>query len=394
MRRVKRLPQGARRRALAVFGLILAAAIASRHLAERSGGAFTGELARSAREASVVEHGDLPRGARSELLAAARARFDGRSEVGTSGAADVWTSTGESASGERTVLVSLSRPEQTALVAEGRGTSPSDAMHAAIDGLKTRSSAEEYEAGRLKVDLITAVGPHETFDNRGRFEMVAARDGLLLEGAGFDGQGVLLLPEELVSRRLVDEEGDLQRGRLERYLAEGGRQVSELSGNPGQAGMPVRRVTFDSFAEGDGGRATQLFWGNPRSPDLAPDFLLASARAGGDYLLRHQLANGDFDYIYLPRRDETGDGYNLLRHAGTCYALLELYGATRDGRYLTSARRGIEALLTRARGPRPDDSEADFETIVSPGEEAKLGGAALAILAMTGPSDRDSESSR
>ena len=83
-----------------------------------------------------------------------------------------------------------------------------------------------------------------------------------------------------------------------------------------------------------------------------------------------------------PRRDSVDDDYNLLRHAGACYALSELAGATGDERYSQAARRGIEALLETAAPPKPEHAQADFEAIVSPGQEAKLGGAALAILAI------------
>ena len=371
MRRVKRLPAGARRRLFIVFGLILAASIAARHLMERSGGAFGGDSPEAgARTSASIE---LPRGARSELLAAARAQLEADGTI----ASEVSARAGDHVAVVSLDRTSLGEAARTALTARASGATPADAVHAAVVELRRRADAGSRSGGRIKIDLVTEIGARETFDGDGRLSVDPSREGLLLEEVD-----ILLLPEELVSRRLINADGDLQNGRLRRYVAEGGRQVSELEGNPGRSGSAVRRVTFDSFAEGEAGQPIRLYRGNQRSPELAPAALLAAARAGGDYLLRHQASNGDFDYIYLPRRDEIGDGYNLLRHAGTCYALLELYGATADERYLEAARAGIEALLQRSRGPRPDDTDADFEAIVSPGEEAKLGGAALAILAI------------
>lgn len=116
--------------------------------------------------------------------------------------------------------------------------------------------------------------------------------------------------------------------------------------------------------------------------ELTPESLLKSAVLGGDYLVRHLNSDGSFHYAYTPEKDEYSTSYNLLRHAGTCYSLLEVHQVTGDRKYLESAKAGLEWLLDRARAPKPEDAEADFLAIVSPDLEAKLGGAALAVLAL------------
>jgi uncharacterized protein YyaL (SSP411 family) len=137
-----------------------------------------------------------------------------------------------------------------------------------------------------------------------------------------------------------------------------------------------------SWIEGPGGEPRELYRGNP-APSVDPAALLAAARAGGEYLLRHQKADGSFGYSYRPRLDGYSAAYNELRHAGTCYALFELGSATGDVRYRRAAERGMEWLAAGfVRPPRAEDAAAGFETVVSSGEEAKLGGAALAALAL------------
>lgn len=109
---------------------------------------------------------------------------------------------------------------------------------------------------------------------------------------------------------------------------------------------------------------------------------LQAAVLGGEYLLHHQKADGTFNYGYIAELDLDGSSYNHLRHAGTCYSLLELYEATKDDRFLESGRRGIDWLTTQTRGPKPEHDEEDFLAILSPDLEAKLGGAGLALLAI------------
>ena len=118
------------------------------------------------------------------------------------------------------------------------------------------------------------------------------------------------------------------------------------------------------------------------SLSIRPQDLLSASILGGEYLLNHQFGNGMFDYNYDAKTNRSDRDYNLLRHAGTCYSLIELYQSTGDIRFLHSARIGIEYLLSFTDVPLDRDSHGEFEAIVSVGREAKLGGAALALLAL------------
>jgi uncharacterized protein YyaL (SSP411 family) len=107
--------------------------------------------------------------------------------------------------------------------------------------------------------------------------------------------------------------------------------------------------------------------------------LIAAARAGGDYLVRIQRPDGSFHYSYNAREDRfDSQAYNILRHAGVALSLLELYAATRDIRYLDSARRAIEFLKTRFRPARDKSSlyVLDFDG------KAKLGANGLALYVL------------
>lgn len=342
--------------ALAMVVLVLA-----RHLIRR--GSLFGPGRQAATEHALPLAPKLDDATRAKLLAAARAALENPSEIAQQ----------PPRRPKAMAMVSLGRPEEPALVARGEGGDLEAAVRAAAARLAGRSPA-----GPLKIDLPVWQGERESFDEKGR-----ARLDRSLEGLWLPASDLLLLPEELLSRRLVQTDGDLQSGRLRDYLAETGRGDLVPEDNPGRAGKPYVRVRFESFAEGADGRAVALYRGNPQHPELTPEALLEAARQGGEYLLRHQHPDGLFDYSYEAKTDQLGEDYNLLRHAGTCYALLELYQATEDERFLAAARRGLENLLGNARPPRDEDTAAGFEAIVSPGEEAKLGGAALAILALT-----------
>ena len=122
--------------------------------------------------------------------------------------------------------------------------------------------------------------------------------------------------------------------------------------------------------------------------------LVAAARMAGDYLVRMQLEDGSFYYSYDPVEDRTsGRVYNIVRHAGAVFSLFELYGATREARYLDAARRGVLYLKTRFRPAR----ERGAVYVIDNDGKAKLGAVGLALLALSrqielDPSSADRES--
>lgn len=93
-----------------------------------------------------------------------------------------------------------------------------------------------------------------------------------------------------------------------------------------------------------------------------------------------QRANGSFHYYYDAGADRFEPArYNIVRHAGAAFSLLDLYRATRDVRYLESARRAVRFLEGRLRRAREGDAlyVLDFDG------KAKLGANGLALAAWT-----------
>lgn len=356
-----------RQRIVIVLIAGLALFVLARHVIKRSGFSAPGGGERTAFAAVATELSDE---AGTTILRSVRAYL----ENGTAIALAENPGAGDGA--DRAVVISLSRPARPALVAQGRGPSLRDALADAAEEISRAASAAEVRDGRLKVDVAIWRGELERLDAERK-----ARVDRSLEGLWLPEPDLLLLPEELLSRRLVTSRRKLHRQRLRDHLEATGRQRPEKS--PARDGDPYHVVRFDSFMEGDDGSLVRLYRGNDRSPSLSASSLLAAARLGGEYLLRHQRDDGSYDYLYEAKQDTYSDDYNLLRHAGTTYSLVELYQATDDARFLDAARRALDYLLTHhVSGPKPEDAAADFDAILSPDEEAKLGGAALAVLAI------------
>ena len=105
--------------------------------------------------------------------------------------------------------------------------------------------------------------------------------------------------------------------------------------------------------------------------------LRAAALEAGHYLARMTRPSGRFRYKYQARSGADGRGYNMLRHAGTIYAMAQLLRMACDPTIRAATVRALRYLMEHVHVM--DNGAA---TIVHRGA-TKLGGAALALLAMT-----------
>jgi hypothetical protein len=100
----------------------------------------------------------------------------------------------------------------------------------------------------------------------------------------------------------------------------------------------------------------------------------------GKYLKNAVKKDGSFVYEYFPSTDEENPQYNMLRHAGAVYAMLELYEMTKDKALLEKIQKTISFLLGNLRNVRMKNQEV---LLAIDNGNIKLGANALAILALT-----------
>jgi hypothetical protein len=188
-------------------------------------------------------------------------------------------------------------------------------------------------------------------------------DGLLFD---YEGEELVLAPEELMFEGLVSDKGVVEMLALSGYLKERGMilTVSDLRR------MELARVRGESTFNGE-----KLFRGHRVVEDLNEALLLASVKAAGDYLTSAVDEEGRFVYEYDPVKDEVAESYNILRHGGTTYSMLELFRMTGDERLLASAGRALNYLVSVT-----EDCGFGALCVVENGT-VKVGGNALAILA-------------
>ena len=320
------------------------------------------------------EVGDLDKGGAEKVLRA----------VATALSANEGTAQGELSDLPRTWLAdraprilflsaSDGRRHARTAIGSGRGLKP--ALVDALARLRRRGVGKD-RARWLKLDVVRRREKRLELLPRGRLDIDRS-----LEGIAFPRSlGVAFLPDELVSHTILNSEGRFVfRNLIDAILRRGGRPANRLSALGKQ---PVDAQTFStwSYFLGDD-RFVRLYRGHATGVEISAKVLLESARAAGDYLERAVSSQGKFAYSYLPKTNRVARRYNMVRHAGTIHSMLELYDVTRDGELLDSARRALGYLLDHIKDYA--EGERRMAVLVSQGK-VKLGGVALAILALAG----------
>lgn len=248
-----------------------------------------------------------------------------------------------------------------------------DAVAAAAQAAAARSKAV---AARVEVDVVTAV-EGATIDDEsdvplasiGQWGVLVTRD---------DGKTGFVLPGE-VAQGSMFASGKLHRldwAKIDKRL----RERADVADGELKA-MRAYRFRTDARVENakrDG--VLPVFRGMVERPAQASvDNLLAAVRRGADYLVRITSDQGRYVYMHHPLDDRDDSSYGWLRHAGTTYALLEAYEEFGDARYLERAERAIAYMKEHLR----KDGDAAYLLDTTDEEQQKVGGAGLALLALT-----------
>ena len=269
----------------------------------------------------------------------------------------------------RVVLLSLSDGDGPARVVVGTGRGIVTALDETI---KQATAWPDYRPIWVKLDVVQTASAVA----RGSFlkELTLERS---LHGLAFGRHShIAFTPGELVSRGLVNRDQQVQLAAIMDCIRQDPIRRRHQDRIVGAREFDVFRFSCESFFC-DGRDFARLYRGHRIFDDLSEQMLLDAARAAGRYLIGAVKEDGRFAYAYLAESDSEADGYNILRHAGTVYSMMELYAVTRDEDLLAAGCKAMDYLLGQVKvAPRGEGACVVEDGFV------KLGANALAIVAL------------
>lgn len=279
------------------------------------------------------------------------------------------------------LIVSVSDAQTRAICATGVGNTLDTAWRAAIAHLRKRMP-DENRWQWIKIDVVHSIRfatPPEVLA-----ELSGRRRNYFRHGIAFDPNfNTALLEQELngIAAWVCDAGRPLGLNfeRINRYLQTSRKQPPLSSGvqqQPAWYLFDTKSLFSDRTGEvriladcgfGQGSRA---------APMVADDIenLIDNA---GMYLTRQMRDDGSFVYGYFPAYDAVIPTYNILRHCGTLYAMLEAWEATGNGEIGRHVPRGIDHVLRTA---MRRDGDRLFVVDHANHGEIKLGAQAVLVL--------------
>lgn len=274
----------------------------------------------------------------------------------------------------RVVFLSVSDTRHAARVAVGA----EQGVIAAVDGAAERLRGQAAPTGQgpmwLKLDIVAEVGPILSV----RWDEPLSDDSSLHGLAFGRSTRLAFLAEELWAHRLVDSRMRMRRERMTRAAEARDLTPMSLSLLGSDETLAIRRFSTESFFF-DGHEAHRLYRGHVWNQTLDQERLRKAVQAGAEYLTRVVDEQGRFVYAYLAKQDRAKDDYNLVRHAGTVFAMLEAWELLGDPALLAAAERAIGYMI---RFIEPFGGPDAGMSVLVEGDKIKLGGVALAALAL------------
>ncbi len=286
----------------------------------------------------------------------------------------------------RGLFLTILRPNEFALTTFGIGHDLTGALEKACKTMRRLGVHEDFSNLQIRLDVIAKSTDEKTY----RIGEKWRKKGRDQRGILFDAfKPLALLPEEMIQRGVIYPDGKLFRNRLRRVVIDRGIGTIVRENFDDDKQINYCFFTPIGFMENKPGVGLiELQHGRRPVGPLEDKTLLLAARDAENYLSRTIRPDGTFVHKYKAYRNLESSGYNPRHHAGTCYALAELYEATHDQKVLEKFNQTLKYILDSLEEPNPGDEQGEdsFQAMFYKNSKgvktATAGASAYALLAL------------
>jgi hypothetical protein len=272
----------------------------------------------------------------------------------------------------RMLFLSVSNGLSAARVFIGRGYGIINAIDYCLQTVN-----EEIEINKIKwvkIDLVNEVISRKIQNVKNSLMWDRSLFGLAFSKES----NIAFLPEELVANTIVNSKQKIRKKNIRKYLAENSDLKEAVNDIFEEDSTQIFRfLTYSSFIQNE--KIIPLYRGHRMFEELNSDQVLDAAVNGGKYLANAVNPGGDFVYSYLPKINKEKKDYNIVRHAGTIFSMLQLHDVTGESELLEKSQTALEYLKSTIEVL--STHKGNFNCVVENGN-TKLGANALAMIAL------------
>lgn len=271
------------------------------------------------------------------------------------------------------VFISISDGKQKAIVRNASGNSLSEAIQKAKQKIMQESITPKY----IKIDIVKEEQKIATSDLYSY--IYDAEKFCFKKGISFsEDYEVALLEAELNSNKIIDYAiNDIDYDNLNAYLNTTNKGMITLKEPPEQLIL----FSCESYFYEEGNLYTTYSSGNGygrRITDgLEKEEIENTIKNAVQYLQNHVKEDGSFVYLYYPIEQEEAEDYNILRHEGTTWSMIQAYTLTKEEELKQKIDLAIQYVIQNA--VKQKDENIAF-ILEEKDNELKLGANGIGLL--------------
>jgi len=297
-----------------------------------------------------------------------------------SGQIDNYDFKADTFNGKCILFLSISDDNSLAYVVRGEGKRCSDALQSAVDEYN-KQKPTDFRPVSVKLDIVNKV-----FSIKGKNSQFNMLSDKITYDRGLDGLAfgdsfeTAFLPSEVANFSII-KKGKISVNSAFKALKRHLPSTFSHFTKPLDESNHVKTYRFRTksyFINKNG--SYELFRGHQIFSNLLKEDLWNSIElTKNNYFKNVVQKSGKFIYSFLPHRNKRQKKYNILRHAGTTYSMVETYELMPDKELLTEINRAFTYLF---RHIKPlEVNEKNVQVVVEKGSQ-KVGGSALTIVAL------------
>lgn len=284
------------------------------------------------------------------------------------------------------IFLSFGDAESRATVCKGLGKTLETSWKNATDVMKSIIKKDLKNPLWIKADLLVEINEHSYED----FNQMVARTKFFRYGVAFDKFfNVAFLEQEVKGNALLSKAEELKTTQLDwkrinSYLTSNYGSKHKIDGGSVKTVYTFKTIGFFHDGQECFDLNQDTLSTSQRIIDLNDhDAILSVIEKNSLYLARQVKSTGQFHYGYFPCFNKDLKSYNILRHAGTVYAMIEAYEVTRSEELLQAIELAVSYLVDKGVVYLSDGDGIERAFVLEEkNAELKLGANSASILAL------------